>query len=256
MTLAHSMMAMLSSAITAPNCRCTIRVLCRMNWRAPKRWLMPDSMKRAPRLRKCASARYATPGSGRHCQSHQPLRGSPPDYKSISTWMPRQHASGMNEQSHLSHGRGGIAQHRAPRTLDTSAHYAAQRRYGSFADANRGRRRRFDTSRPQPGHFGLIGLREQAQLIGADFEIRSAPDQGTMLRLALRVARYCSGPQTAALTYPRVLHAERIHDLFHMRGLHGDLLRFCAHQIPYRPRRRGTRPHPAPARTHRAGRND
>jgi signal transduction histidine kinase len=46
----------------------------------------------------------------------------------------------------------------------------------------------FDTSRPQPGHFGLIGLREQAQLIGADFEIRSAPDQGTMLRLSLRVA--------------------------------------------------------------------
>jgi signal transduction histidine kinase len=46
----------------------------------------------------------------------------------------------------------------------------------------------FDTSRSQPGHFGLIGLREQAQLIGADFEIRSAPDQGTMLRLSLRVA--------------------------------------------------------------------
>jgi signal transduction histidine kinase len=46
----------------------------------------------------------------------------------------------------------------------------------------------FDPSRSQPGHFGLIGLREQAQLIGADFEIRSAKDLGTTLSLSLRVA--------------------------------------------------------------------
>jgi signal transduction histidine kinase len=46
----------------------------------------------------------------------------------------------------------------------------------------------FDPQASPPGHFGLIGLREQAQLIGAEIEITSAPNQGTLLRLALRIA--------------------------------------------------------------------
>jgi signal transduction histidine kinase len=46
----------------------------------------------------------------------------------------------------------------------------------------------FDTAASRPGHFGLIGLREQAQLIGAVFEINSAPGQGTKLRFTLRIA--------------------------------------------------------------------
>jgi signal transduction histidine kinase len=46
----------------------------------------------------------------------------------------------------------------------------------------------FDTAASRPGHFGLIGLREQAQLIGAVFEIKSAPGQGTVLRFTLRIA--------------------------------------------------------------------
>jgi signal transduction histidine kinase len=46
----------------------------------------------------------------------------------------------------------------------------------------------FDPKASRPGHFGLIGLREQAQLIGAAFEINSAPNQGTVLRLTLRIA--------------------------------------------------------------------
>jgi signal transduction histidine kinase len=46
----------------------------------------------------------------------------------------------------------------------------------------------FDPEASRPGHFGLIGLREQAQLIGAAFEIKSAPNQGTLLRLTLRIA--------------------------------------------------------------------
>jgi signal transduction histidine kinase len=46
----------------------------------------------------------------------------------------------------------------------------------------------FDTSLSRPGHFGLIGLREQAQLIGAELQIASTPDSGTTLRLSLRVA--------------------------------------------------------------------
>lgn len=46
----------------------------------------------------------------------------------------------------------------------------------------------FDPSASRPGHFGLIGLREQAQLIGAEIEIKSAPNHGTTLRLTLRMA--------------------------------------------------------------------
>ena len=46
----------------------------------------------------------------------------------------------------------------------------------------------FDTAVSRPGHFGLIGLREQAQLIGAAFAIDSVPDSGTTLRLTLRIA--------------------------------------------------------------------
>jgi signal transduction histidine kinase len=46
----------------------------------------------------------------------------------------------------------------------------------------------FDPAVIRPGHFGLIGLREQAQLIGAELEIQSAPNVGTTLTLLLRVA--------------------------------------------------------------------
>jgi len=46
----------------------------------------------------------------------------------------------------------------------------------------------FDAASPKPGHFGLIGLREQAHLIGAELRITSAPNRGTLVRLTLRIA--------------------------------------------------------------------
>jgi signal transduction histidine kinase len=46
----------------------------------------------------------------------------------------------------------------------------------------------FDPGLSRPGHFGLVGLKEQAQMIGADLSIESAPDGGTRLRLSLRIA--------------------------------------------------------------------
>jgi signal transduction histidine kinase len=46
----------------------------------------------------------------------------------------------------------------------------------------------FDTAISRPGHFGLIGLREQAQLIGAALQITSTANSGTKLRLTLRIA--------------------------------------------------------------------
>jgi signal transduction histidine kinase len=45
----------------------------------------------------------------------------------------------------------------------------------------------FDPAVSRPGHFGLVGLREQAQLIGADLAIGSAPDRGTSVRISLRI---------------------------------------------------------------------
>ncbi len=46
----------------------------------------------------------------------------------------------------------------------------------------------FDPSVPHPGHFGLVGLREQAQLIDADLRIDSAAGRGTALSITVRIA--------------------------------------------------------------------
>ena len=46
----------------------------------------------------------------------------------------------------------------------------------------------FDPVASRPGHFGLVGLREQAQLIGAEIAIASAPERGTQVRIGLRIA--------------------------------------------------------------------
>lgn len=45
----------------------------------------------------------------------------------------------------------------------------------------------FDVAEPHPGHYGLLGMQEQAQLINAEFELRSTPGAGTTVRLRLRV---------------------------------------------------------------------
>ncbi|HWS05154.1 MAG TPA: histidine kinase [Burkholderiaceae bacterium] len=41
----------------------------------------------------------------------------------------------------------------------------------------------FDTAVPCPGHYGMLGMREQADLIGADLQVCSQPGQGTSVRL-------------------------------------------------------------------------
>jgi signal transduction histidine kinase len=46
----------------------------------------------------------------------------------------------------------------------------------------------FDSHEPRPGHYGLVGLREQADLIGAKLRIDSAPQQGTRISVTLRMA--------------------------------------------------------------------
>ena len=43
----------------------------------------------------------------------------------------------------------------------------------------------FDPSVPRPGHYGLRGMREQAALIDAQLDVRSAPGQGTRIIIAI-----------------------------------------------------------------------
>jgi signal transduction histidine kinase len=46
----------------------------------------------------------------------------------------------------------------------------------------------FDPTVPRQGHFGIVGLHEQAQLIGAQLRIDSDPGRGTTLTVTLRMA--------------------------------------------------------------------
>ena len=41
----------------------------------------------------------------------------------------------------------------------------------------------FDLNAAHPGHFGIVGMREQAQLIGAELTLQSVADRGTTVRL-------------------------------------------------------------------------
>jgi signal transduction histidine kinase len=43
----------------------------------------------------------------------------------------------------------------------------------------------FDTRTPSPGHFGLLGLREQADVIGAELGIASRPGEGTVVTVSV-----------------------------------------------------------------------
>jgi signal transduction histidine kinase len=43
----------------------------------------------------------------------------------------------------------------------------------------------FDPLQIPPGHFGIVGLREQADLIGAQLDIQSKPEGGTRVRVVL-----------------------------------------------------------------------
>ena len=46
----------------------------------------------------------------------------------------------------------------------------------------------FDPKARRPGHYGIVGLREQAELIGAELLIDSRPNVGTSLRVSLRLS--------------------------------------------------------------------
>jgi NarL family two-component system sensor histidine kinase YdfH len=52
----------------------------------------------------------------------------------------------------------------------------------------------FDPAQIGAGHYGLIGLRERARLIGGTLNIESAPGQGTTLTVSLPLERSVGGP--------------------------------------------------------------
>jgi signal transduction histidine kinase len=54
----------------------------------------------------------------------------------------------------------------------------------------------FDPHTPRPGHYGLVGLREQADLIGAQLRVDSSPQQGTKISVTLRTAPAAFGQST------------------------------------------------------------
>ena len=44
----------------------------------------------------------------------------------------------------------------------------------------------FDPGMPNTGgHFGMDGMRERVQLLGGNFEVKSAPNQGTLILASL-----------------------------------------------------------------------
>ncbi len=57
----------------------------------------------------------------------------------------------------------------------------------------------FDPQASHPGHFGVLGLREQAQLIGAELHIASGPNRGSRLTVKLRMAPAEFGQEAAAV---------------------------------------------------------
>jgi signal transduction histidine kinase len=46
----------------------------------------------------------------------------------------------------------------------------------------------FDPQALRPGHYGIVGLREQAEVIGAELRIDSKPGEGTTIRVSLTLS--------------------------------------------------------------------
>jgi signal transduction histidine kinase len=80
-----------------------------------------------------------------------------------------------------------------------ATHVRVELRYGAgefqlkVSDDGRG----FDAAAPgRPGHFGLVGMRERSEEIGARLEVTSAPGRGTEVGVTLPL----EPPLTARLT--------------------------------------------------------
>jgi signal transduction histidine kinase len=60
----------------------------------------------------------------------------------------------------------------------------------------------FDPDAHHPGHFGILGLREQADLIGAELNIDSRPNEGTKVIVSLRLSPITFGGPPGQSHFP------------------------------------------------------
>jgi len=95
---------------------------------------------------------------------------------------------GMTVQRILSEALRNVETHAQARRVYFRAveeDAAAGRRFVvEIRDDGRG----FDPAVPKPGHFGLIGMAEFAELVGGDCSVESARGKGTLVRISLPVA--------------------------------------------------------------------
>jgi two-component system, NarL family, sensor histidine kinase YdfH len=88
-----------------------------------------------------------------------------------------------------------IARHAQAQQVTVSLHAIDQSFNIEVRDDGAG----FDPAQIGAGHYGLIGLRERARLIGGALNIESAPGQGTTLKVCLPIAQ---GEVTSPLPHP------------------------------------------------------
>jgi NarL family two-component system sensor histidine kinase YdfH len=81
----------------------------------------------------------------------------------------------------VSEGLTNIARHAQARHAAVALHPVDQALDIEVRDDGMG----FNPAQSSAGHYGLIGLRERARLIGGTLNIESAPGQGTLLRVRL-----------------------------------------------------------------------
>jgi signal transduction histidine kinase len=84
--------------------------------------------------------------------------------------------------------------HSGANTLDVRLQYSDDAVRLRVQDDGRG----FDTSTRRNGHFGLVGMRERAQQIGADLDVESAVGQGTTVAVEVRMREKTPRSQPSA----------------------------------------------------------
>jgi signal transduction histidine kinase len=75
-----------------------------------------------------------------------------------------------------------VARHAGARSLRVALTHDTGPLTLTIADDGRG----FDPAAVNGTHYGLKGLRERAEMIGASLEVSSRPEQGTSIRLEIR----------------------------------------------------------------------
>jgi signal transduction histidine kinase len=103
-------------------------------------------------------------------------------------------------------GREALAnafRHSAAANIEAEVTYGEQALHIRIRDDGRGISETVLDAGGRPGHFGLLGMRERAQQLGADIEVWSKPGAGTEidLRVPAEVAYRSSQPATRGMRF-------------------------------------------------------